>query len=194
MITSLRGVLEFKSADQVFVGVGGVGFQVFTPTSTLANLGPVGSRVHLHTYLHLRTDQVTLYGFSSPQERALFQTLLGVTGIGPKLALALLSAVSPDQIVSAVATDNVSFFSRVPGFGKKTASRLVLELKSDLEKGKLGMPVGASVQQDTEVAAALASLGYSASEVNQALAAIADQTSLSTEDKVRLALQYLSSR
>ncbi len=194
MITSVRGILEFKGADQVFVGVGGLSFQVFVPSSTLQKLGPVGTRVQLHTYLHLRTDQVTLYGFSSAQERSLFRTLLGVKGIGPKLALSLLSSVSPDQIVSAVAMDNVNFFTQVPGFGKKTASRLVLELKSDLERGKLGMPVGATVQQDAEVAAALAALGYSAAEVNQALVAVSDDDSLTAEEKVKLALQHLSSR
>ncbi len=195
MITSLRGNLEFKGADQVFVAVGGVSFQVFTPSSTLDKLGPVGGRVQLHTYLHLRPDQITLYGFSSVQERSLFQNLLGITGIGPKLALALLSSISPDQIISAVATEDVNFFTRVPGFGKKTASRLVLELKSDLEKGKLGVvPVGAAGHPDMEVAAALSALGYSTAEINQALAAVPDDPSLSDEDRVKLALQHLSSR
>ncbi|MBI4331918.1 MAG: Holliday junction branch migration protein RuvA [Chloroflexi bacterium] len=194
MITSVRGLLEWKGTDQVFVNVGSVSFQVFVPTSTLDKLGPLGGRVQLHTYLHFRTDQVSLYGFSSAEERSIFHTLLGVTGIGPKLALSLLSSVSPDQIVAAVATDNVSYFTRVPGFGKKTASRLVLELKSELEKGKLGMPVGEAVQQDAEVAAALSALGYNSSEINQALASLQPEPSLSTEEKVKLALQRLSTR
>lgn len=195
MITSVRGVLEWKGADKVFVNIGGISFQIFVPTSTLDRLGPLGSRVQLHTYLHLRTDQVSLYGFSSVEERSIFHTLLGVSGIGPKLALSLLSSISPDQIVAAVATDDVNYFTRVPGFGKKTASRLILELKSELEKGKLGIPVGAAVQQDAEVAAALTALGYTPAEVNQALSSLqAEVPALSTEDKVKLALQRLSGR
>lgn len=194
MITSVRGILEWKGLDQVFINVGGVSFQVFTPTSTLEKLGPVSAKVYLHTYLYLRTDLVALYGFATAEERSIFQTLLGITGIGPKLALSLISAMRPDQIIAAVATDNVNFFTRVPGFGKKTASRLVLELKSELEKGKLGLPVSPAAPQDTEVAAALAVLGYTPAEINHALASLPNEPSLGTEERVKLALQRLSRR
>lgn len=194
MITSVRGMLEFKGAGQVYINLGGVSLQVFIPTSTMDRLGPVGARVQLQTYFHFRADVMALYGFSSVEERSIFLAVLGVTGIGPKLALALLSNVSPEQIVSAVATDNINFFTQVPGFGKKTASRLVLELKSDLEKGKLGVPLGMGMQQDVEVGAALAALGYTPAEVNQALNALPSDSSLSTEERVKLALQHLSSR
>ncbi len=196
MITSVQGILEWRGMDQVFVNVGGVSFQVFTPTSTLEKLGPVGGKVRLHTYfyLNLRTGVVALYGFASPEERAIFQTLLGITGIGPKLGLSLLSSTSPNQIISAVATDNVDFFTRVPGFGKKTASRLLLELKGALEKGKLGMPVTVVAQVDTDVAAALAALGYTPAEINHAVASLPDSESLTTEERIKLALQYLSRR
>lgn len=196
MITSVQGVLEWRGTDQVFINVGGVSFQVFAPTSTLEKLGPVGGKARLHTYLYLnlRTGVVALYGFASPEERAIFQTLLGIKGIGPKLALSLLSSTGPNQIISAVATDNVDFFTRIPGFGKKTASRLILELKGELERGKLGMPVTIAAQGDTDVAAALAALGYTAGEINHAVASLPESGSSSTEERVKLALQYLSRR
>lgn len=196
MITSVQGVLEWRGIDQVFINVGGVSFQVHTPTSTLEKMGSVGGKVRLHThlYLNLRTGLVALYGFASPEERAIFQTVLGITGIGPKLGLSLLSSTTPNQIISAVATDNVDFFTRVPGFGKKTASRLLLELKGALEKGKLGMPVTVTAQVDTDVAAALSALGYTVAEINHAVASLPESESLSTEERVKLALQYLSRR
>ena len=191
MIAGLRGKLEARGADHAIVNVGGVSFQVHVPTSTLASLGAVGEEVHLHTYLYLREDVMALYGFATPEELELFQMLITVSGVGPRLALALLSALNPERLASAIAGGNADLLTEVPGVGKRMAERLMVELKGKLEgwAGAVAAPVAAS---NAEVAAALRSLGYSASEAASAVASLPDDAELSTEDKIRLALQQFA--
>jgi len=191
MIAGLRGKLEARGADYAIVNVGGVSFQVHVPTSTLARLGVIGEEVHLHTHLYIREDVMALYGFASPEELELFQMLITVSGVGPRLALALLSALNPDRLALAIANGNADLLTEVPGIGKRMADRLVVELKGKLEgwAGAVGAPVAAS---NTEVVAALRSLGYSASEAASAVASLPDDPELSTEDKIRLALQQFA--
>jgi len=191
MIAGLRGKLEARGADYAIVNVGGVSFQVHVPTSTLARLGVMGEEVHLHTHLYIREDVMALYGFASPEELELFQMLITVSGVGPRLALALLSALNPDRLALAIANGNADLLTEVPGIGKRMADRLVVELKGKLEgwAGAVGAPVAAS---NTEVVAALRSLGYSASEAASAVASLPDDPELSTEDKIRLALQQFA--
>ncbi|MEE8473253.1 MAG: Holliday junction branch migration protein RuvA, partial [Dehalococcoidia bacterium] len=133
MIAGLHGKLEARGLGHALVRVGGVTLQVFMPTSALARLGGVGEEVHLHTHLHVREDILALYGFVTPQELALFQSLMGVTGVGPRLALAVLSTYSAQELTLAIMGGSVDVLSQVPGLGKKIAARLILELK-----GKLG--------------------------------------------------------
>ena len=147
MIASLHGTLESLSSDGAVINVNGVGFRVYMPTSTLSILGTVGKEVHLHTHLVLREDNVALYGFASTEELELFQILLGVSGIGPKLGLAVLSAMKVEQVVMAIATGSVDLLTVVPGIGKKTAQRLILELKD-----KIGtIPIATPMAQMAEV-------------------------------------------
>jgi len=161
------------------------------PASTLESLGAIGDEVHLYTHLHLREDNVALYGFASTEELELFRLLISVSGVGPKSALAMLSAINPGQLATAIATGNVDLLCQVPGVGKKTASRLALELKGKLERFRAGALM---VGGDAEVIAALTSLGYSSAEAASAVATLPDSPELTIEEKVRLALQYFAIR
>ncbi len=190
MIAGLEGKLQSRSTDGAIIKVGGVSLQVYMPASTLSTLGAIGEAVHLHTHLHLREDNVALYGFATAEELELFRSLIGVSGVGPKVALAILSALNPGQLALAIASGNVDLLSSVPGVGPKMAGRLALELKGKLE----GIMVGAPAEGDAEVVAALTGLGYSASEAASALASLPDSAELSVEEKIKLALQYFASR
>ena len=118
MIASLHGTLESLSSDLAIINVGGIGFQVYMPTSTLSAIGPVGQEVQVYTHFHLREDNAVLYGFSSSEELWLFQTLIGVSGLGPRLALAMLSAMSVEQLTMAIATGSTDLLTVIPGIGK----------------------------------------------------------------------------
>jgi len=190
MIAGLEGKLQSRSTDGAIIKVGGVSLQVYMPASTLSTLGAIGEAVHLHTHLHLREDNVALYGFTTTEELELFRSLIGISGVGPKVALAILSALNPGQLALAIASGNVDLLSSVPGVGPKMAGRLALELKGKLK----GIMVSAPAEGDTEVVAALTGLGYSASEAASALASLPDSAELSVEEKIKLALQYFASR
>ncbi|TET37303.1 MAG: Holliday junction branch migration protein RuvA [Dehalococcoidia bacterium] len=192
MIAGLDGTLESRSAEGAIIKVGGVRLRVFMPTSTLSALGAIGEEVHLHTHLHLREDNIALYGFSSIEELELFRMLIGVTGVGPKAALAMLSAMNPSQLTLAIATGNIDLLSQVPGVGKKMASRLALELKGKLESAWVGAAV--SPEGNAEVIAALTSLGYTHAEAASAVSTLPDSPELTVEDKIRLALQQFAAR
>jgi holliday junction DNA helicase RuvA len=134
MIATLEGILEYRGNDSVIVNVGGIGFQVYVSGSTLSQLGDAKGKVALFTHLHLREDNVSLYGFASREELALFKNLISVSGIGPKVALGLLSALKPEQLVMAITGGNAGLICQAPGIGKKMADRLVIELRDRLEK------------------------------------------------------------
>ena len=194
MIASLKGKLESLSGDYAVINVGGIGFQVFMPTPTLSTLGAIGSEISLHTHLHLREDNVTLYGLASADDLALFKALINVTGLGPKLALAMLSAMDVEQLVMAIASASADLLTAVPGIGKKMAHRLVLELKDKLGADFITAPAAGRAQETGEVLSALTSLGYSAQEATRAVASLPRDESLSLEDKLKLALGYFGGK
>ncbi|HLF01046.1 MAG TPA: Holliday junction branch migration protein RuvA [Anaerolineales bacterium] len=192
MISSLRGLIQQTSPDSLVVDVGGVGLKVFVPTSVFEHVDGVGKMVFLHTHLIVREDALTLYGFASEEQRSLFETLLGVQGVGPKLALAVLSFVSPDNLRRAVGQEQPELLDRVPGVGKKTAEKIVFHLK---DKFGPGLPLGATVpitDLDTDVLGALTALGYSVVESQAALQSIPKDAPKDVEERVRLALQYFA--
>ncbi len=194
MIASLYGKLESLGSDGATINVGGIGFQVYMPTSTLSTLRTIGEVVKLHTHLHLREDNATLYGFASAEELGLFQTLISVSGLGPKLALAMLSAMSVEQLTMAIATGSSDMLTVVPGVGKKMANRLILELKEKIGAGWITTPAAQLAQENTDVLAALTSLGYAMAEATRAVATLPSSSELSLEEKVRLALQYFATK
>ena len=189
MIAGVKGTIEAIGSSWVIIDVGGVSFQVFLPTSTLSSLGGVGREAKLHTHLHVREDNLTLYGFSSARELALFETLMTVSGIGPKLGLAMLSAMDVEQITLTIASGDAAMLTAVPGIGRKTAERIVLELKDKIGSSLITQDLEA-VQGNSEVVAALTSLGYSVAEAIRAVATLPAPSALSLEDKIKLALKY----
>jgi Holliday junction DNA helicase RuvA len=194
MIASLEGKLESLSGDSAVINVGGVGFQVYMPTSSLSRLGATGKEARLYTHLHLREDNATLYGFATSGELELFQMLINVSGLGPKLALAMLSAMSADQLATAIATGSTDLLTIIPGIGKKVASRLILELKDKIGAGWLTTPAAELTAENTEVLAALTSLGYSATEAIHAVTTLPHDHNLSLEEKIKLALGYFKGK
>ncbi len=193
MIAAIEGTLISKGANAIIVKAGPVSLTVNVPGSTLSRLGPAGSEVTLHTHLHVREDNISLYGFSSRQEMILFEQLITVSGIGPKVALSLLTTLSTEQMVSAIISGNADLLSQVPGIGKKTAGRIVLELKGKLE-GDWQLPAGMTGAAHSDVAAALTALGYGAAEAARAAASVPQESGLSLEERVRQALAYFGRR
>ena len=192
MIASLHGKLELISTDFVIINVNGIGFLVYIPTSTLNTLGSLGQEVHLRTNLVVREDSMTLYGFATESELELFQVLTGVSGLGPKLALAMLSSMSVEQLSTAIATENIDLLTAIPGIGKKMANRLVLELKDKISAGLISAPAAQLAEENAEVVAALTSLGYSIAEASRAVATL-PESDMSLEEKIKLTLQYFTS-
>lgn len=193
MIASLKGKLEAMGSDWAIIDVNGVGFKVYMPTSTLSTLGRKGEEVELHTHLHLREDVAALYGFATPEELGLFQNLISVTRLGPKLGLAMLSAMSAQKLAMAIATGNTDLLSEIPGIGKKTAQRIILELKE-----KIGIawatPPPELAEENAEVLAALTTLGYSVREATRAVATIPQDPKLTLEERIKLALGFFATK
>lgn len=188
MIASIQGIVASTHVDHVVVVVSGMGFKVYAPFSALAH--PVGDEIFLHTILIVREDALTLYGFPTLSEREVFERLITVSGVGPRSALAILSTLSIDHLRSAVASGQPEMLTRVPGIGKKTAEKIVFELK-DKFKGVDGLiAVGAFDTTDQDVLDALVALGYSIAEAQAAIAAIKPGSAESFEERMRLALQY----
>jgi len=193
MIATLEGTLEYRGVDSVIINVAGIGFHVYVPSSTLSQLGAVSDTVSLYTHLHVTQDNVALYGFASGEELALFKNLVSVSGVGPKVALALLSSLSAEQLAMAITGGNVDLISQVPGIGKKVASRLVIELKGKLAKEWKGAALP-SAPEDADAITALTSLGYSLREATQAVSRLPGSPELSLEEKVKLALEQLATK
>lgn len=190
MIASLRGMVQGISEGELVLEVGGVGLRVLVPTSVLDAAPAVGNTMFLHTYMALRQDSMTLYGFTSPEERELFTLLLQVGGVGPRLAIAVLSHLSPDMLKGAVVSGQPEALVTVPGIGQKTAERIVFHLKD-----KLPAPVGVGLypcELDQEILEALSGLGYGMLEAQDAMRAIPPDAPEELESRLRLALQHLS--
>ncbi len=189
MIATLHGKIQMRLEDGIIVNVGGVGFRVRVPLRTLTAIGAVGSDVQLFTHLRVREDELSLYGFAAEDDLRLFETLLTVSGIGPRVALGVLSNVPSDTLRTAIAQGNVDMLTAIPGIGKKTAQRLVLELKGKIDTTGLG-EVGELTPADTDVMNALINLGYSAAEAARAAQSVPPGTG-TIEERIRTALQYL---
>lgn len=199
MISSIEGKIIKKGINNLVISVGGFGVEVKVPLKTLESSPPVGSKVFLHTYLHLREDAMNLYGFESEDERELFITLLSVSGFGAAKALAVLSVYSCESFEEIVRNQDIDSLTRIPGLGKKGAQRLVLEMRD-----KVGLPVDLAASLDSpaklafeEAYEALVQLGYSASEARRALQDLKTQPgieSLGAADLIQSALKNIGSK
>ncbi len=188
MIAFLTGRVAGKAAGHALIEVGGVGFRLAMSTSSLASLPAEGDEVTLHTHLHVREDELSLYGFESADERALFEGLIAVQGVGPKVALAVLSSLTPDALREALAREDVGILSSVPGVGKKTAQRLIIELKDKLDLPDLS-GTGASPDAIGEARDALLGMGFSSAEAATALRGA--EAGATAEDLLKVALKSL---
>jgi Holliday junction DNA helicase RuvA len=194
MIAHLSGVLEEKTPDQLVVDVNGVGYQVLVSLQTFYRLPALHERVSLHVHTHLREDALQLYGFLEEKERATFLLLKGVSGIGPRLALNILSGIPVDELEGALRTSDVSRLVAVPGVGKKTAERLVVELREKvgaLQDGHLGVS-GEPVPLSAEAVSALVNLGYRRAEAERAVREVMRRGVTAIADMIREALRSLS--
>jgi holliday junction DNA helicase RuvA len=193
MIAGVRGTLESLGPDWAIVTVGGFSLRISVPISTANRLPASGQPVHLVTHLYLREDAIALFGFATPDELSLFEQLIGVTGVGPKLALAMLSAAPSDALRQAIASENLDNLTRIPGIGRKLAGRLILELRGKLTAPD-GVPVAPGTTADVDVVNALVGLGYSPIDAQAALKSIPKDKVLDLEDRIRIALQYFARR
>ena len=190
MIGRLPGKLIEKTPPQVLVDVGGVGYEVDVPMSTFCNLPAEGSEITLLTHFIVREDAQLLYGFATAAERQTFRALIRISGVGPRIALAVLSGMSTQDLADAVEQGNATLLTRVPGIGKKTADRLVLELKGKLAGNAFAPAGGAASAAQADILSALMALGYSEREAQASVRALPAEVTVS--EGIRLALKALA--
>lgn len=194
-VARLRGIVEEKGADWAIIGTGGIGLIASMP-ATAADELVIGKPTALYTHLHVREDALTLFGFATRDDLVLFEQLTSVSGVGPRVALGLLSTLNYAQLTLAIAGGRTDVLREVPGIGQKTAERLVLELREKVKPPAAGSDTDGArratrKQGDAEVVAALTSLGYSLSEASQAADRLPEDADAHLEDRVRMALGFL---
>ena len=198
MIAQLRGRLLRKQPQEVVLDVGGVGYRVSIPLSTFYRLGEPGEDVNLLTHTHVREDTLALFGFVSPSEQALFERLIAVAGVGPRLAIAILSGIETPELVEALRTGDVARLTRIPGVGRKTAERLIVELREKMQGFSLpgeAAPAPGQASPRDDVVSALVHLGYSRPEAERGVErALKDGGAGRFEDLLRRTLRALSGR
>ena len=204
MLAYIKGIVEIKRNGYIVVEAGGLGYKIFMPESTIANTGNIGDKVQIYTFMRVREDDVSLYGFLTNEELRMFELLLSVGGIGAKGALGILSNITPSQFALAVISNDVAILKKVPGIGPKTAQRAILELKDKLKKeqeisiaeGEETSNIEQVIKEDEKVSEAISALqvlGYSKREIVEALQAI-EVTSLSVEDIIKKGLANLAKK
>jgi Holliday junction DNA helicase RuvA len=195
LIASLKGIVQSKKPEGVIVDVSGIGYHVCVPLCSLGDIPEPGSSVFLHTYTHVREDILQLFGFLTEEEQKVFKILMGISGIGPKLGLAILSGMPVQKFVESVQNEDVITLSTIPGLGKKTASRVVLELKGKLpslsDNGRSSSPEASAAGDSIS---ALVNLGYKKSLSESAVQKAVDNGSAAIEDIIKEALKYLTEK
>jgi holliday junction DNA helicase RuvA len=196
MITYLKGFLTKKSPTEAVIDVGGIGYSVHISLSTYEKLSEIGTPLQLLTYFHIREDIQQLFGFFTDHEREMFKLLISISGIGPRMAQTILSGIRPDELVRIISMGNISALVAVPGVGKKTAERLILELKDKVGKIDSGIPVSgidqSSISIRSEALNALLSLGFSREKAEVSIRTVlneSDSKSISIEELIKRALQ-----
>ena len=195
MYAYIKGTLEIKSTNYVVVENNGIGYKIFMSAKSIGTIGEIGTKVKVHIHYHVREDNISLYGFNTEEELRMFEILINVSGIGTKSAIAMLSDISPSSFALAVINDNVTRLTKIPGVGKKTAQRLILELKDKLKSESIdaGEDEEESInikETDSDAVNALQVLGYSKREIDLAFSKI-NITGLGTEDIIKNALKFL---
>ena len=198
MFAYIKGTLAIKSTDYVVIDVGGVGYKIYAPTSTINKLGDIGSEAMVHTHYHVREDNISLYGFATAEELRMFELLIGVSGVGAKSANAILANISPSKFALSVITNDVKELTKLPGIGAKSAQRIILELKDKLkteESVSADESIVEAIQVGgdnlSEAVSALQVLGYPQRDAQKAVASV-NSEGLSVEDIIKKALLYFT--
>ena len=200
MYAYIKGTIEIKTAEYVVVETAGIGYKIFMSETAIDKLGNIGTQVKIHTYLRVREDDMSLYGFNTNEELRMFELLLSVSGVGAKSAIVILSNITPSSFALAVITDDVGKLKKLPGIGPKTAQRIILELKDklkaveDTDKGELEEILSkqeSDGQKIAEAMSALQVLGYTRKEIENVFEQF-DKSELSVEDIIKKGLLYLS--
>lgn len=204
MISYIKGELVDVTEQTIVLECNGIGYEIAVPVSTLTELPSTGNEVKIHTYLYVREDAVNLYGFLTKEDLYVFKLLIGVNGIGPKGALGILSAITPDELRFAILADDVKTIAKAPGIGNKTAQKLIIELKDklklsnvfeqSLKAGDKGIETKENANMDirSEAVQALASLGYSLSEATKAVGKVEIDSETTVEQLLKAALKKIS--
>ncbi len=196
MISYIKGRLEAKNLDNVIIEVGGIGYKIFMSANSMDRLGETGTEVKVHTYMRVREDDISLYGFCTNEELKMFEQLLGVSGVGAKSALSILANISPSSFALAIITGDLNTLKSLPGIGAKSAQRMILELKDKMKTQEAiepeFIPVQNTVKNDKakDAIEALQVLGYSRRDIDLAISKI-DTNELSVEDIIKQGLKYL---
>ena len=196
MISYIKGKLEAKNLDNVIIEVGGIGYKIFMSANSMDRLGEIGTEVKVYTYMRVREDDISLYGFCTNEELKMFEQLLGVSGVGAKSALSILANISPSSFALAIITGDLNTLKSLPGIGAKSAQRMVLELKDKMKTQEAieteFIPVQNTVKNDKakDAIEALQVLGYSRRDIDLAISKI-DTNELSVEDIIKQGLKYL---
>ena len=197
MYEYIKGSLEQKTNNYVVIEANGIGYRVFMPAKSIEGFGEIGDKVKAYTYYYVREDNISLYGFTSNEELRMFELLISVSGIGAKSAIVVLSEISPSSFALAVVSDDVTKLTKIPGIGKKTAARIILELKDKLKseqtieaKEEISEAINNS-NKDSEAIAALQVLGYTRKEIEKVFESI-DVKNLELEEIIKQSLKYLA--
>ncbi|HEX6384377.1 MAG TPA: Holliday junction branch migration protein RuvA [Anaerolineae bacterium] len=190
MIASLSGIVRKVEASSLVIALGGVGVRVYVPKTVLENVGGIGRSISLHTHLMVRETELSLYGFEAEEDLMLFEVLLGVSGVGPKVALAILSTLSPELLKSAILREETAVLQRVPGIGRKTAERIMFQLRDKLDLTQVSTAVPLVSDVDADVIDILTGLGFSIVEAQSALQNVPREAK-GVDERVQLALQHL---
>jgi Holliday junction DNA helicase RuvA len=199
MLAYIKGTLEEKKKDYVVIDVGGLGYKVFMPETSIENIGELGDKVKVHTYYKVREDDISIFGFNTAEELRLFELLISVSGVGAKTAVVMLSTIKPSEFAMAVISNDITKLVKIPGVGKKSAQRIVLELKDKLNKEEgLGQIESAKIKEEiqentnvNEAVSALRVLGFSVKEIESAFEKI-DKQEKTVEDLIKSGLKVLS--
>lgn len=196
MISYIKGKLEIKNIDNVVIDIGGIGYKIYMSTNSMDRLGETGKEVKVYTYMRVREDDISLYGFCSNEELKMFEQLLGVSGVGAKSALSILANISPSSFALAIITEDINTLKSLPGIGAKSAQRMVLELKDKMKTQEAvemeAMPVQTTVKNDKarDSIEALQVLGYAKRDIELAISKI-NTEELSIEEIIKQGLKYL---
>ena len=198
MLAYIKGTLEMKLTDYVVIETGGLGYKVYMSTTGMEKLGNIGDKVKVYTYYRVREDDISIFGFNTNEELRMFELLLSVSGVGAKTALTMIAVTEPSEFAIAVISDDVSYLTRIPGIGAKSAQRIILELKDKMKKENAisqikDTKVKAAVVDNNKVEEAISALqvlGYNKKEIEKAFMKI-DKKDLSTEEMIKKGLSIL---